>query len=125
MRLESVQNAADQARSVAARLMGNAAAYEALPWFWSDQGDLKLQIAGIAQGHDQAVELDVDNDRQKIVLCFKDDVLIAVETVNRPGDHMIARRILVREHRPTVAEASAPGFGLKEWEQSHALSTAP
>lgn len=124
-RLESVQNAADQARNVAARLTGNPVAYETLPWFWSDQGDLKLQIAGIAQGHDRTVELGVDNDRQKLVLCFKGDNLVAVETVNRPGDHMIARRILVREHRPTVAEASAPGFGLKEWEQSHALSTAP
>lgn len=117
-RLESVQNAADQARAIAARLTGNPAPYMALPWFWSDQGNLKLQIAGMSNGYNSTVELAVDDERQMIVLCFRDDLLVAVETVNRPGEHMIARRILASEYALTPEEAAAPGFNLKDWEQS-------
>ena len=61
LRLESVQNATDQARCVAARLTGDARAYDGLPWFWSDQGDDKLQIAGLTTGYDQVV---VRGDRE-------------------------------------------------------------
>ena len=119
-RLESVQNAADQARALAARLMGSGADYIALPWFWSDQGDLKLQIAGMSVGYDSTVELEVPEANQMIVLCFKGDTLLAVETVNRPGEHMIARRILAGDASLRPADAAAPGFNLKEWEQSRA-----
>ena len=119
-RLESVQNAADQARALAAHLMGKSASYTALPWFWSDQGDLKLQIAGMSNGYDTIIELEVAEEKQMVVLCFKGDVLIAVETVNRPGEHMIARRILADAPALTPEVASAPGFNLKEWEQSRA-----
>ncbi len=119
-RLESVQNAADQARALAAHLMGKSANYTALPWFWSDQGDLKLQIAGMSNGYDTIIELEVAEEKQMVVLCFKGDVLIAVETVNRPGEHMIARRILADAPALTPEVASAPGFNLKEWEQSRA-----
>src|SRR6202000_1256182 len=55
LRLESVQNATDQARCVAARLSGDARAYDGLPWFWSDQGPDKLQIAGLTTGYDKVV----------------------------------------------------------------------
>ncbi|MEZ5111740.1 MAG: FAD-dependent oxidoreductase [Microbacteriaceae bacterium] len=119
-RLESVQNAADQARALAAHLMGKSANYDALPWFWSDQGDLKLQIAGMSNGYDTIIELEVPEEKQMVVLCFKGDVLIAVETVNRPGEHMIARRILADAPALTPEIAGAPGFNLKEWEQSRA-----
>lgn len=115
IRLESVQNAADQARAVAARLLGGDGAYEALPWFWSDQGDLKLQIAGLADGADEAVELACPEPRQRTSLHFRAGRLAAVETINRPGDHMLARRILADGASPTVQEASAPGFDLKAW----------
>jgi NADPH-dependent 2,4-dienoyl-CoA reductase/sulfur reductase-like enzyme len=118
LRLESVQNAVDQARAVAARLMGKSAPYTALPWFWSDQGDLKLQIAGLSQGHDQTVLLGDAALRQLTVLCFKGDTLIAVESVNRPADHMAARRMLAQPPRLRPAEAAAPGFDLKVWEKA-------
>jgi 3-phenylpropionate/trans-cinnamate dioxygenase ferredoxin reductase subunit len=121
IRLESVQNAADQARYVAGRLLGATANYDALPWFWSDQGDLKLQIAGLAEATDDAVELSCPEPRQKAVLHFRADRLVAVETVNRPGDHMLARRILTDSASPTVAQASAPGFDLKTWFDVHGL----
>lgn len=119
-RLESVQNAADQARALAARLMDKAADYTALPWFWSDQGDLKLQIAGMSNGYDNTVELEVADEKQMIVLCFKGAELLAVETVNRPGEHMIARRILAGDAALTPEVAGVAGFNLKEWEQASA-----
>jgi NADPH-dependent 2,4-dienoyl-CoA reductase/sulfur reductase-like enzyme len=117
-RLESVQNAVDHARNVAARLVGKPAPYAALPWFWSDQGDLKLQIAGLANGHDATVEVPLADARQKTLLCFKGQTLVAVETANRPADHMLARRILARPPRLSPLEAAAPGFDLKAWEQA-------
>jgi 3-phenylpropionate/trans-cinnamate dioxygenase ferredoxin reductase component len=119
VRLESVQNAVDQARAVAARLMGKPAPYTALPWFWSDQGDLKLQIVGLSTGFDQTVVLGDAAARQLTVLCFKGDTLLAVETANRPADHMVARKLLGRPPKLTPAEAAAPGFDLKAWEAAN------
>lgn len=116
IRLESVQNAVDQARCVAARLNGQRAIYAAIPWFWSDQGNLKLQMAGLAAGHDSTVLIGDESAAQFSVLCFKGRQLIAVESVNRSGDHMSARKILAGPASPTPAEASAPGFDLKVWE---------
>jgi len=124
LRLESVQNAVDQARNVAARLMGKPADYSALPWFWSDQGDLKLQIVGLSQGHDRTVELPVPEPRQKTVLCFRGDTLLAVETANRPADHMVARKILARAPALTPDVAAAPGFDLKAWEAASRVPAA-
>jgi NADPH-dependent 2,4-dienoyl-CoA reductase/sulfur reductase-like enzyme len=118
-RLESVQNAIDQARAVAARLMGKPAPYSALPWFWTDQGDLKLQIAGLSHGYDSTVVLGSAQDKQLSVLCFRNDRLVAVESCNRMGDHMAARKILARAPRLTAAEAAADGFNLKAWEAAN------
>jgi len=116
IRLESVQNAVDQARNVAARLTGKPTPYAALPWFWSDQGDLKLQIAGLSEGHDETVVLGSSESRQLSVMCFRSGKLIAVESCNRPGDHMAARKLLTRCVSPTIAQAAAPDFDLKEFE---------
>jgi NADPH-dependent 2,4-dienoyl-CoA reductase/sulfur reductase-like enzyme len=121
IRLESVQNAVDQARHVAARLMGVSSGYDALPWFWSDQGDLKIQIAGLARAGDETVELAVPDPREKIVLRFRGDRLVAVETVNRPGEHVLARRILVGDAGPTPPEAAATGFDLRTWHEACGL----
>jgi 3-phenylpropionate/trans-cinnamate dioxygenase ferredoxin reductase subunit len=118
-RLESVQNAVDQGKLIAARLMGKPAPYVALPWFWTDQGNLKLQIAGLAIGADNHVTLGDAAARQLSVLCFRGDELIAVESCNRPGDHIIARKILSRPPALTPAVAAAPGFDLKAWEAAN------
>lgn len=118
-RLESVQNAADQARNVAARLLGKPAPYSALPWFWTDQGNLKLQIAGLSTGYDSTVTLGSPETQQLSVLCFRDDQLVAVESCNRPGDHMAARKILSRLPQLSAAEAAAEGFELKVWEAAN------
>jgi NADPH-dependent 2,4-dienoyl-CoA reductase/sulfur reductase-like enzyme len=117
IRLESVQNAADQGRAVAARLMRRAAPYAAVPWFWSDQRDLKLQIAGLSIGADKTVVVGNPDERRMSVLCFTGDKLVAVESVNRGSDHVAARKIFGRGTSAlTPGEASRPDFDLKAWE---------
>ncbi len=113
VRLESVQNAADHARCIAERLLGRPAPYAKVPWFWSDQGALKLQIAGLATGHDQTViRGDADSDALS-VFCFAGDRLLAVESLNRPAEHMAARALLARPHGLTPAQAADPGIDLR------------
>jgi 3-phenylpropionate/trans-cinnamate dioxygenase ferredoxin reductase component len=95
VRLESVQNGVDQAREVAARIAGKKVApYDKVPWFWSDQRDLKLQIAGLTAGHDRAVLRGDPDSGSFSVFCFLGDRLLGVESVNRPADHIAARRLL-------------------------------
>jgi 3-phenylpropionate/trans-cinnamate dioxygenase ferredoxin reductase subunit len=94
----------------------SAEPYSALPWFWSDQGDLKLQIAGLSGGHDQAVVLGDIAKRNVSILCFRQGRLIAVESCNRSGDHVAARRLLLRDSGLTPAIARGQGFDLKDWE---------
>lgn len=118
IRLESVQNAVDQARNVAARLMGKPLPYIALPWFWTDQVDLKLQIAGLSDGHDETVLVGNAETRQLNVLCFRQGRLVAVESCNRPADHMAARKVLARAAPLTSQQAAEPGFDLKAYEAS-------
>lgn len=108
-RLESVQNAVDQAKCLAKRLTGKPERYAALPWFWSDQGPYKLQIAGLAVGADHHEEF-AGGDGKLTVLCFRRDELIGVETVNAPGDHMAARKLLASETPVTLDDARATGF---------------
>ncbi len=116
IRLESVQNAVDQARAVAARLTAKPAPYTALPWFWTDQGEMKLQIAGLSEGFDATVLLGDVAANQLSVLCYRQGQLIAVESANRVADHMAARKILMRARRPSMDEAAAPGFDMKTFE---------
>ena len=111
VRIESVQNAIDQGRCVAARIAGRSAAYDAVPWFWSDQGPHKLQIAGLAAQTDARV-VRGEGDAFS-VFRFRDGVLCAVESVNRAGDHMAARRILQGGTALSPEQAADPGFDLK------------
>lgn len=94
IRLESVQNAVDQAKTVAARLTGDDKPYHALPWFWSHQGAAKLQIAGLAMAADDAVMRGDPESGKFSVFVYRGDRLIAVESVSNPADHMVARRLL-------------------------------
>lgn len=114
IRLESVQNALDQARVVAKKLTGKPAHYDAVPWFWSDQGPLKLQIAGLADGCDTFISRGDPDAGAFSVFCFASGRLRCVESVNRPADHMVARRLLAAE-KPnlTPEEAGDLSFDLK------------
>ena len=113
IRLESVQNASDQARAVADRLLGKGAPYAKLPWFWSDQGALKLQIAGLSGGHDRTVLRGDPSTSAFSVFCFQGERLVAVESLNRAPDHMAARRFLAGAAAMTPAQAADPGFDLR------------
>ena len=112
-RLESVQNAVDQGRSVAARLMGKPKPYNELAWFWSDQGDLKLMIAGLAHGVDQWVVRGDPATRAFSTFGFRDGKLAVVELVNRAGDHAAAKRIIGTTKTLTPEEAADPAFDLR------------
>jgi len=113
LRLESVQNAADQARTVARRLVGRSEDYSALPWFWSDQGDLKLQIAGLLGNADTFVLRGEPQTRAFSVFGFAGDKLCCVESVNRGGDHMAARRLISDKISLSAAQAADISFDLK------------
>jgi 3-phenylpropionate/trans-cinnamate dioxygenase ferredoxin reductase subunit len=113
VRLESVQNATDQGRCVAARLTGKPTPYKNAPWFWSDQGDLKLQIAGLTAGCDQVVIRGDTAGTSCAAFCFKEGRLLGVETVNRPGDHMTGRRLIAQSVALTPAQAADESFDLK------------
>ncbi|MBN9060905.1 MAG: pyridine nucleotide-disulfide oxidoreductase [Rhizobiales bacterium 65-9] len=94
IRLESVQNAVDQARCVARRIAGRPEPYRATPWFWSDQADYKLQTAGLPIGvEDYVTRGDVASGRFSS-FGLKDGRVVVVESINRPADHMAARRFL-------------------------------
>jgi 3-phenylpropionate/trans-cinnamate dioxygenase ferredoxin reductase subunit len=113
LRLESVQNATDHARCVAARLTGDAKPYDGLPWFWSDQGPDKLQMVGLTTGYDRVV---VRGDRAAgafSAFCYRDGQLVGIESVNRAGDHMFGRRLLAANGSITPEQAADSSFDLK------------
>ncbi|KQQ48368.1 pyridine nucleotide-disulfide oxidoreductase [Methylobacterium sp. Leaf125] len=111
LRIESVQNAVDQGRCLAARLTGRPTAYAAVPWFWSDQGPHKLQIAGLTRPDDASVVRPTAGGLS--VFRFRDGRLSGVETVDRPADHMAARRILSLGVPLTPEAAADPARDLK------------
>jgi 3-phenylpropionate/trans-cinnamate dioxygenase ferredoxin reductase component len=120
VRLESVQNAVDQGRCVAANIAGKPAPYDKVPWFWSDQGDLKLQIAGITAGHDTAVLRGDPDSGHFSVFCYRAGRLIGVESVNQTADHVVARRLLTGEPKLKLEQAADLSYDLR----AHARSLA-
>ena len=113
LRLESVQNATDHARCLAARLTGDSKPYDSHPWFWSDQGDDKLQIAGLTTGYDRVV-LRGDPARKAFsAFCYRGDRLVGIESINRAGDHMFGRRLQGMDRSITPEQAADESFDLK------------
>jgi len=94
LRLESVQNATDQARYVAARLTGEIGPYLAVPWFWTEQFEHRVQIAGVAPSGSDDVVRDYGEAGRFSVCRFVDDRMVAVESVGRARDHVAARKLL-------------------------------
>jgi 3-phenylpropionate/trans-cinnamate dioxygenase ferredoxin reductase subunit len=113
LRLESVQNATDHARCVAARLTGDAKTYDGLPWFWSDQADDKLQIAGLTTGYDQVVVRGDRAQRSFSAFCYKAGQLVGIESVNRASDHVFGRKVLGMKRSITPEQAADLSFDLK------------
>lgn len=94
VRLESVHNAIEQAKTAASTMLGEPKAYDDVPWFWSDQYDLKLQIAGLSHGFDEIVIRGTPQDNSFAVLYLKAGTLIAVEAVNSPREFMLGRKLI-------------------------------
>jgi 3-phenylpropionate/trans-cinnamate dioxygenase ferredoxin reductase component len=113
LRLESVQNATDQARCVATRLTGDAKTYDGLPWFWSDQGEDKLQIAGLTTGYDRVVVRGDREQRSFSAFCYKSGQLVGIESINRASDHVFGRRVLTMNRSIEPEQAADLSFDLK------------
>jgi len=114
LRLESVQNATDHGKCVAARLTGDDQVYDGMPWFWSDQGDDKLQIAGLTTGYDQVVMRGDPAQTAFSAFCYRDGKLVGIESVNRAGEHMFGRRFLPMDRALPPEQAADPKFDLKK-----------
>ncbi len=115
-RLESVQNAMEQAKSAAVALLGRERPFTATPWFWSDQYDVKLQMAGLSAGFDRAVTrgaADVKAAGRKFsIYYFKSGRLIAIDSLNQSNDHLTGRKLLDKGVSPSPEQAADSGFDL-------------
>ena len=108
IRLESVQNAIDQAKAAAVSLLGGDQPYDTVPWFWSDQYNLKLQIAGLSQHHDQVV-LRGDPDANGFAAFYLGDGnLLAVDAVNSPKEFMLGKRLIMQRAAPAPERLADP-----------------
>jgi 3-phenylpropionate/trans-cinnamate dioxygenase ferredoxin reductase subunit len=125
IRLESVQNAADQAQCVAAAIAGRPAPYRALPWFWTDQFDIKLQMAGISHGHDRIATRGNPESRKLSVFYFRENQLVAIDSINRPLDHMIGRKLLAAAVPLTPDQAADETVDLKKLERAFTSQLKP
>jgi 3-phenylpropionate/trans-cinnamate dioxygenase ferredoxin reductase component len=112
VRLESVQNAIDQGTLVGRRIAGgDARPYDSLPWFWSDQGPVKLQIAGLRASTDEVRVVPGDTPDRLAAFAFRDERLVAVETLNWPAEHLAARRLLQQDLPVTPADLAESTLG--------------
>jgi 3-phenylpropionate/trans-cinnamate dioxygenase ferredoxin reductase subunit len=89
-----VPNAVEQARVAAATLCGKPRSYDAVPWFWSDQYDLKLQMVGLSLGHDRVITRGRPEERSFITFYLEAGRIIAADAVNRPKDFLVAKRLV-------------------------------
>jgi 3-phenylpropionate/trans-cinnamate dioxygenase ferredoxin reductase subunit len=113
VRLESVQNAVDHALCVARAVVGKAEPYRATPWFWSDQFDVRLQMAGLQSGHDTVVVRGNRDEGKFSVFYFREGRLCAVDSINRPADHLAARKLIGGGVRLTPEQAAEESVNLK------------
>ncbi|KQQ37789.1 pyridine nucleotide-disulfide oxidoreductase [Rhizobium sp. Leaf306] len=114
IRLESVQNAVDQAESVAAILTGSAEPYEAKPWFWSDQYDVKLQIAGFNLGYDETVMRPGSREGSVSIWYFREGRLIAVDAINDAKAYVTGKKLLDNGLTADKALIADPATDLKQ-----------
>jgi 3-phenylpropionate/trans-cinnamate dioxygenase ferredoxin reductase subunit len=114
VRLESVDNAVEQANTAAADLLGLDARHDKVPWFWSDQYEHKLVIVGLSQGHDQVV-LRGDPAQGAFSCCYlRGGELLAIDTINSAKDHLAARKLIPARLRPDPLKLADPALALKD-----------
>jgi 3-phenylpropionate/trans-cinnamate dioxygenase ferredoxin reductase subunit len=111
-RYESVQNATDQAKAAGQAIAGQPTAYDALPWFWSEQGDMRIQMAGMPHRHDAFAVRGDPAEGKFSIFYFRDGMPLAIETVNKPAEHLAGRRLLVSGAAVTPAQVSDLSFDI-------------
>ena len=114
LRLESVDNAFEQGTTVAANLLGTPTPHDKVPWFWSDQYDLKLIIVGVAHGYDSVVLRGAPGARSFSACYLRGGELIAIDTINAPKDQMAARKLIAAHARPDPAKLADAAVALKD-----------
>ncbi|WP_040168031.1 NAD(P)/FAD-dependent oxidoreductase [Microbacterium gorillae] len=114
VRIESVNNAVEQAKVAAATLLGRPAPYRSVPWFWSDQADVKLQIAGLSTGYDEIVLRGEPANEKFTVLYYRDGLLIAADCVNHPAEFLAIRHAISRGQTIPAAAAADTSVPLKK-----------
>jgi 3-phenylpropionate/trans-cinnamate dioxygenase ferredoxin reductase subunit len=113
IRLESVQNAIDQAKHAALAMLGRRAPYREVPWFWSDQYDLKLQIAGLARAGDTLVPRGDPVSRKFAVFHLRDGCVAAVEAVNAAPEYIVGRKLIAEGARVAPERLADLGVPMK------------
>ena len=113
VRLESVDNAVEQGRVAAAAICGKDVRHDHVPWFWSDQYDVKLQIAGLSQSHDRTVLRGDPASGHFAIYYLAQGELVAVDAINSPKDFMIGRRWIAERRRPDPRQLADPSLDLK------------
>ncbi|HTD12106.1 MAG TPA: FAD-dependent oxidoreductase, partial [Steroidobacteraceae bacterium] len=114
MRLESVDNAFEQGATAALNLLGTPTAHDKVPWFWSDQYDLKLIIVGMCQGYDTVVTRGAAAARSFSACYLRGGELIAIDTINQPKDQMAARKLIAAHARPNLDKLADGGIALRD-----------
>ncbi len=114
VRLESVHNALEQAKTAAANICGNDAEYSQVPWFWSDQYDLKLQIAGLSEGYDEVVIRGEPATRSFSCLYLRNGALIACDAVNAPRDFVQSKALIAAKQIIAHARLADTSIQLKD-----------
>jgi 3-phenylpropionate/trans-cinnamate dioxygenase ferredoxin reductase subunit len=114
LRLESVDNAFEQANTVALNLTGTPTPHDKLPWFWSDQFDLKLIIVGVGMGYDQVVMRGEPASRSFSACYLRGGELVAIDSINAPKDQMAARKLIAAHARPDPGRLADPAVALKD-----------
>ena len=120
IRLESVQNANDMATTAAKHIMGNAQPYDAIPWFWSNQYDIKLQTIGLSTGHEKAILRGNPKTPPFSIIYLKDDKVIALDCVNAVKDYVQGRKLIEMRAIVNIDDLANTEIPLKE---VHQLST--
>jgi 3-phenylpropionate/trans-cinnamate dioxygenase ferredoxin reductase subunit len=113
VRLESVQNAVDQAACVAKTIAGRPSHYDAAPWFWSDQFDVHLQMAGLTSGGEDTVTRGDPASGKFSVFYYREGMLKAINSINRPAEHLTARKLIGARVHVTPDQAADESFDLK------------
>jgi 3-phenylpropionate/trans-cinnamate dioxygenase ferredoxin reductase subunit len=111
-RLESVQNASEQGKSAAAALLGKERQFNAAPWFWSDQYDVKLQMVGLTAGFDQLVTRGYPAENKFSAFYYRANQLVAIDSLNQPTEHMTGRKLFEKGISPSPEQAADTTFSL-------------